>query len=273
MAPGPHIKVDKELRYEDVVNTYSSSLSEERSAKPRYYESKRVLGTLYRAIDERGFFLNLQKRLLQHEQGINEPLIVKVWRYVSQEVTLLQWHHYVDWAWDMREMYEDNLIDTMHQYSVEPSHPLSELEVFIGHIVGKNGAQSKRQREMSKGLKEKFDRDVTFTIENITGKQGGNRDEALARAVACVSVGINWEDKDALQSFQWVAAAACLKEMLRLKGGVRLRRSESPPQLDSMPSLLESLNLQDKVGPGQHDAKDHKAGLRSFLEAQIRAGA
>lgn len=273
MAPGSHISIDKELKYEDVVNTYFSALSEERSSQTRYYESKRVLGTLYRAIDERGFFLNLQKRLLKHGKGIDEPLIMELWRYVSQEVSLLQWHDNVDWALEIREMYEDNLRDTMHQYSVEPSHPLSELEVFIGYIVGRNGAQSKRQRELSKGLKEKFDRDVTFTIDNITGKQGGDRDDALARAVACLSVGIDRRETDTLQSFQWVAAAACLKEMLRRKGGVRLRRTESSPLLDNMPSLLESLNLQGKVGLGQHDSKDHEPGLRNLLEAQIRAGA
>lgn len=272
MAPGPYIKIDKELRYEDVVSTYSSALSEEATMKYRYYESKRVLGTLYRAIDERGFFLNLKEKLLKQGRSIDEPLMTKLWRYVSQETSLLQWQQHVEWAWDIREMYEDNLLDTMYQFSVDPHQPLTELEAFIGHIVGKNGAQSKRQRENSTNLKEKFDRDVTFTIENITGKQGGDRDDALARAVACLSVGIDEREKNTLQSFQWVAAATCLKEILRLKGGVRLRRSESPPRLDSMPSLLESLNLQDKVGPGQHDVKDHKAGLRRLLEAQILAG-
>lgn len=256
MAPGPHVSIDKKLKYEDVVSTYSLGLSDDGSGVYRYYESKRVLGTLYRAIDEQGFFLNLQEKLLKQGRRIDEPLITKLWRYVSREVILLQWHQHIDWARNMKELYEDNLEDTMHQYSVEPSRPLSELEVFVGHIVGRNGAQSKRQREMSKGLKEKFDRDVTFTMDNITGKQSGDRDDALARAVACLAVGIDRREKDTLQSFQWVAAAACLKELLRFKGGVRLRRSESPSPLNSMPSLLESLNLQDKVGLGQHDAKD-----------------
>ena len=113
----------------------------------------------------------------------------------------------------------------MHQYATHPSHPLTEPEVFTGNIVGKTGAQSKRQREYSVSMKEKFERDVAFTIACIlkdptTGKDS---EEALERSIACLAVAM--EEKEArskkvgvLCSFRYVAAAVCLREVERFQG-------------------------------------------------------
>lgn len=124
--------------------------------------------------------------------------------------------------------YETNLIDTMHQYSTHPAHPVSEVEVFSGTILGKNGAQSKRQRESSKTMKEKHDRDVEYTVLCITrgddadGTGDNGRAEALERSIACLYVACNTvrvrKKVGALVSFVWVAAAVCLKEVQKLQG-------------------------------------------------------
>lgn len=119
--------------------------------------------------------------------------------------------------------YEDNLIDTMSIYSTHPSDPLSELEVCSGSIMGKNGAQSKRQREFSSNMKEKHERDVAYTSAFIIhGEDNDNRAEALERSLACLAASFNTRrvrrKVGTLVSFGWIAAAVCLREVDRFQG-------------------------------------------------------
>lgn len=51
--------------------------------------------------------------------------------------------------------YEDNLRDLMHQFSATPwKSSLTELEVFIGTIMGESHRLTKRQKEISKSMRE-----------------------------------------------------------------------------------------------------------------------
>ena len=122
----------------------------------------------------------------------------------------------------------------MLQYSTHPTQTLSEIEVFSGNILGKNGgAQSKRQREFSSTMKDKYERDVAYTILWIT--QGGGEEDgkegatagALERSIACLYVACHHRGRErigrrkvgeALMSFAWVAASVCLKELEKLPG-------------------------------------------------------
>lgn len=113
----------------------------------------------------------------------------------------------------------------MFQYSAHPTHFVSEIEVFSGNILGRNGAQSKRQREFSKTMKEKHDRDVEYTVLCITRGDGdgdNSRAEALERSIACLYVACNTvrvrKKVGSLVSFVWIAAAVCLKEVQKLQG-------------------------------------------------------
>ena len=111
----------------------------------------------------------------------------------------------------------------MLQYSNHPQHFVSEIEVFSGNILGKNGTQSKRQRESSKTMKEKHDRDMEYTVLCITRGDGDNsRAEALERSIACLYVACNTprvrKKVGTLVSFVWIAAAVCLKEVEKLQG-------------------------------------------------------
>ena len=111
----------------------------------------------------------------------------------------------------------------MQSYSAHPAHFVSEIEVFSGSILGKNGAQSKRQREFSVDMKEKHERDVAYTVLCITQGEGDKSGkEALERSVACLytaSTTMRVRKKvGALVSFSWIAAAICLKEVERLPG-------------------------------------------------------
>jgi hypothetical protein len=113
--------------------------------------------------------------------------------------------------------YEECLQNSMIEYSDHPSRPLTELEVVIGNVLGRTGAQSKRQRELSTSLKEKFDSDALFFVNNIIKDGDIRSEEALERSMACLSVSLEHRDQHKkgkqLQSFKYVAAAVCLKQV------------------------------------------------------------
>lgn len=110
----------------------------------------------------------------------------------------------------------------MFSYSTHPSHPVSELEVFCGSILGKNGAQIHRQRESSKSMKDEYERDVAYYFRCIVRGDDGDDsgEEALERSIACLYVALSGrkvrKKLGSLVSFAWIAAAACLQEVEKM---------------------------------------------------------
>lgn len=98
---------------------------------------------------------------------------------------------------------------------------LAEIEVFSGTILGKDGGiQTKQTREDNIGMKGRFDREASYFVDAILqGHDGhGRREEALERSLACLAVameepGIRINRVGELQSFKYVAAAICLKQI------------------------------------------------------------
>lgn len=133
----------------------------------------------------------------------------------------------------------------MRSYSRSKKYPLEEVEVFVGSIIGTNGALSKRQRERDQEMKESFDRAVADTIACISkspttaddgedakygplsayAEDGEEVDEALERSIACLSVALEGqftrEGYKHLRSFMWVAAAVCLRELEKFQWEMR----------------------------------------------------
>ena len=114
----------------------------------------------------------------------------------------------------------------MLSYSTHPPHFISEVEVFSGNIIGKNGAQNKRQREFSASMKEKHERDVDSTVKCIIQGEGNSgNSEALERSIAALWVGCNVvrvrKKVGTLVSFGWIAAGVCLKEVEKFQLGTR----------------------------------------------------
>ena len=113
----------------------------------------------------------------------------------------------------------------MIEYSPNYLHYISEVEVFCGSIIGKEGAPSKRLRETSGSMKDKHERDVAFTVACIT--QGEHDDhvhraEVLERSIACLAAacltGRVRRKVGRLVSFGWIAAAICLREVEKFQG-------------------------------------------------------
>ncbi|GME22105.1 RNA-dependent RNA polymerase eukaryotic-type [Neofusicoccum parvum] len=227
MASGPRVIVEKkgivfhEDEDDDLLDEDDAVSALDPDFKTfRYYESERVLGQLYRAIDEKKIFQEMQRHATEtksHLGGLN--LMDQVWSYVLRETALIQWEEYKGLARNIRETYESNLLDIMSDYSTHPQYPLSELEVFGGNIIGKStGAQNRRTRERTMEMNERFERDVIFTVERITQGDDGDRDEALARSIACLAIGITEQHRinkrvGELRSWKYIAAAVCLREI------------------------------------------------------------
>ena len=110
MAPGPRYRIEKqgvqliEEELEDEEADVVTAMDPE-STKMRFYESPRVLGRLYRAIDEQNFLEELQKRSRTTAQPAdNGPtLIDRVWQYAIRQTHLVLWDHLRDHARDIRE--------------------------------------------------------------------------------------------------------------------------------------------------------------------------
>lgn len=105
-APGPHVLIEKvegtSLVDADAFDPQEQGDDDDDLPRYRYYESTKVLGKLYRAIDERQIFADIQRR----EFGVTSQstVINAVWDWVQRECKLIQWEHKRDWAVDIRDM-------------------------------------------------------------------------------------------------------------------------------------------------------------------------
>ncbi|KAL9594745.1 MAG: hypothetical protein Q9219_006857 [cf. Caloplaca sp. 3 TL-2023] len=225
-APGPRVLIEKTIKLEEANEEEDDGEDELEDMTPvtQYYRSEKVLGKLYRAIDEHDFFAEIQRQSGTSLPAGRPSLAEKVWDYVQQKTALIQYHHHLEFARNVKDGYEDNMINTMSENSPHPTYFVSEVEVFAGALIGKHGAQTKRQREFSTSMKEKQDRDVAYTIQCILQgeEQDISKEEALERSIACLYVAIH-EPRvrrrfGRLVSFTWVAAAVCLKEVEKFGG-------------------------------------------------------
>ncbi|TVY46699.1 putative RNA-dependent RNA polymerase [Lachnellula occidentalis] len=225
-APGPHVTIEKNNGIVFETKTFRDPLEQEDEddefTNYRYYESNKILGKLYRAIDEQAVFQEIQKRASANGITSRSNIIDQVWGYVEKKVQGFQWEDQMDWARDIRDMYEEALLNTMTDYSQHPQRPLSELEAFTGAILGRTGVPNRYQRELSKTMKEKFDEDTTFIVNCILKDGDEWSDQALERSVACLAVSLEddsiYRRREQLLSFKYVAAAICLREVEKLPG-------------------------------------------------------
>jgi hypothetical protein len=112
MATGPRVTIEKDINLdatdplrdddeEDVVSALDPD-----GKGYRYYESKKVLGKLYRAIDERSFLAELQeqsKRLGRADQS-GKTTMERLWDHVQREIYPMQWRYLEESARDIKDM-------------------------------------------------------------------------------------------------------------------------------------------------------------------------
>jgi len=107
-APGPHVRIKKlgGVSFEEAIDREPDEEGDEDDdfTSYRYYESDKILGKLYRAIDEREIFEQIKQRTMSHATESDSMVIEVVWGYVQQRCQLIQWQHHLESARDIRDM-------------------------------------------------------------------------------------------------------------------------------------------------------------------------
>ena len=106
MAPGPRVVVEKGLSvFEPRASLFRADEEDPveelnpESFTMRYYESKKALGVLYRAIDERAFIKEIQS----HHATSTTDLLSRIWGRVREKTLLVEYGHLVEWAQEIKE--------------------------------------------------------------------------------------------------------------------------------------------------------------------------
>lgn len=105
-APGPHIVIEqkKKISFLEPLNRDPNEETDEDDdiRVYRYYESDKILGKLYRAIDEKKIFKENQDRSRAGGDPQISTIIQTVWEHVQNKCKIA-WEHKKDWARDVRE--------------------------------------------------------------------------------------------------------------------------------------------------------------------------
>ncbi|KAF3766441.1 RdRP-domain-containing protein [Cryphonectria parasitica EP155] len=240
LAPGGDVHViDKsDVRLDDNIVEPAADAEEDQFSpqRHRYYRSDKILGQLYRAVDEKKIWReDVQSKFQPRSASFWDDFLIAIRpRYQAIVDQTEGYVFHMKTARDIRGWYEDAVSNAMNQYSEHPINPITELEVFTGNIHNKSGIQTHRQRDQSIKLKDEFGRIcdwITGLMRKVsrdshaplTGYE--TEHDSLHLCLACVYVG---NEKSAspdgsryenMQSFRVVAACALLSELSKFDRG------------------------------------------------------
>ncbi|KAI1337354.1 RdRP-domain-containing protein [Xylariaceae sp. FL0016] len=248
-APPANIVDRMEIQFEPAYAPESNvDEDDEIGPKYRYYESIKVLGKLYRAIDEKKIWKdNIHIPINHFGKSIWDEVLLYVLNK-CQELGKVDWKSALGEARSIRQAYEGQIWTATLDFSEKAYEGITELEVFTGSIFNKSGIQTRRQRDKSVRLKDEFDRickwtealilkqdrssqvdadseddeDLHHSYKNDAGYLGHDA-SALELSVACLQVGVlpishditmkKKRHHDDYQSFRVVAAHCALREL------------------------------------------------------------
>ncbi|PGH04763.1 hypothetical protein AJ79_06984 [Helicocarpus griseus UAMH5409] len=197
MAPGPRVLIAESLSFlkeDDAMTVQDDDEDEDERPPARFYKSYKVLGKLYRSIDEVEF-LHHRQNVMDRPSVTSGSVLGGVWEYVRQETEGFIWDHHIKFALGIREIYEDNVWDIMHRYSSTPWKSfITEYEVFVGTILGLGQKLNQRQKDASKDMREEYEGLVEFVTSRIQDRESGGT-ESLERSIACLYIAVEEERK------------------------------------------------------------------------------
>ncbi|KAI8634474.1 RdRP-domain-containing protein [Xylariaceae sp. FL1651] len=250
LAPAPPANIiDRtEVRFEaPLAPSIEADEDDDSGPKHQFYRSDKILGKLYRAIDEKKIWKE-DIHLIINRSGISlwDELLVHVDRE-CEKLGHVDWMAALNEARSIRQAYDDMIWTATLDYSDHSSKGITELEVFTGTIFNKSGVQTRRQRDTSTRLKDEFDR-ITKWAESLIRKQdmkslraqhGDSEDidreayvedmadseydcTGLELSIACLHIGVvrspilpgsNKRDAGGFESFKTIAAHCALREL------------------------------------------------------------
>ncbi|KAK6955968.1 hypothetical protein Daesc_003615 [Daldinia eschscholtzii] len=249
LAPAPPANIiDKtEIQFEPAKAPAAEDEDDESGPGHLYYTSNKILGILYRAIDEKRIWkYDIHQFVSRQGPSVWEELLQYI-NYRCQDLGYVDWEAALDEARRIRDAYDDAVWTATMEYSDNFTKGLSELEVFTGYIFNKTGAQTRRQRDRSVRLKDDYDAIARWVESMIRKKKVDPRDSddddeeddysdsgvdtddygtdsrhhdstPLELSIACLHVGIIksksfGRNKDDFQTFKIVAAQCALTEL------------------------------------------------------------
>ncbi|KAL4862886.1 hypothetical protein BDV12DRAFT_178207 [Aspergillus spectabilis] len=235
LAPGPqaHISNKRDIQL-DALYVQPAQDDDDADSGPvyTYYRSEKILGNLYRAINEHKIWTEeIQSEVEPDPEAVWTKVIRSLTRRCIEMGASVNWKHHVETARQLRLAYETAITTTMNAFSLHPLLPITELEVFLGQILNNTGVQTHRQRERSIKLKDEFERIASWILVQMrppglaTGYTSAY--DTLERCLACFHVageqGSMWRAGhkrggwEGLESFRVVSACAVLMEVERLE--------------------------------------------------------
>ena len=103
MVPGPRVNVYESLATLEAEKVFEYDDDEEEDRPSlRYYKSDKVLGSLFRGIDEIVFLQELETSIRPPDS--NTPnVLLSLWKFVEYETKLLIWDNHLSEARDIKE--------------------------------------------------------------------------------------------------------------------------------------------------------------------------
>ncbi|KAH6885741.1 RNA dependent RNA polymerase-domain-containing protein [Thelonectria olida] len=203
-------------------------------AKHKYYRSEKILGHLYRNVDEKKIWHdNVKSIIAAGGPSVWDVLLTTVQAKIRQYDLDINWERKSAEAWKLRSHYDSSIQGLRKDFSENPKDWLTEVEVFCGFILNKKGGQTRRQRDSSIKLKEEIDRVITWMVNLMRGLGREQDTESIQSGVhrgreaiielcwACVAVGciqnpdasLLYPGNAKLQSFRVVAACCLVREL------------------------------------------------------------
>lgn len=170
LSPGPiaHLHDRDEILMEQYrAPDPSEELEHGEAPRFKYYRSDKILGELYREVDEEKIWHHdVHRRIASKGPSFWEKFLKLAFDRAAA-VGAMSWPVRVDEARRIKGAYDDAIYGHMCKFSDHPVQPISELEVFIGHIHNKTGPQTHRQRDSSHKLRDAFDRTAAYFTKQM----------------------------------------------------------------------------------------------------------
>ncbi|KAJ2899354.1 RNA-dependent RNA polymerase [Zalerion maritima] len=212
---------------------------EDSGAQYQYYRSKKILGRLFRAVKEEKIWHDSVNIKAKRDKT---KLWVELRDHVDAAVKCygLKWSHRTTKAQGLRTMYEEAVQNAMTDNAEYPHKPLSEVELFIGQVFNKRGAQTRRQRDCSDKLRDTFARISSAIWRMIRERPSVGDDESAAGSIASAGAAHPAADKSVLE-----LAAACFYVSLQESGVGVGRRHSQQWRVESFKILAANVFLKE----------------------------
>ncbi|KAK3387915.1 RNA dependent RNA polymerase-domain-containing protein [Podospora didyma] len=277
LAQGPgihfHSKSDMMVLDEHIHQEDDEDMIIGAAPRHRFYVSDKVLGRLYRAVDESKIWQeDIRMKVPMGGASFWDQTITALTLRVRDTIGDVEWKHRSAEAKRIRHAYEDAIFGAMCDHSERPSQPLKELEVFVGFIMDSTGVQTHRQRDRSIKLKDDFERIAGWIMKQMTSPTSisGHTSEldALELCLACLHVGCLKDEREVqpwtryatgeIKSFRVVAASAVIRQLKLLEGGFTTRAQGSGSGFVGVGSAAPK-----KKTTGQRPGKENEASARN----------